>query len=95
LCITKLPNEVQQRSYDYGQSKVILFCHKNPDFISEKLGTVLKQCSNWLVANKLSLHLGEKLNVFYLDQEGSLQVLKTFTLSVMDIQYNLQRKLST
>jgi hypothetical protein len=45
----------------YANDSAILFCHKNPDFISEKLFTVLKQCSNWLVntCNKLSLHLGK------------------------------------
>ena len=43
----------------YANDSAIIFCHKNPDFISEKLFTVLKQCSNWLVDNNLLLHLGK------------------------------------
>ena len=37
----------------------IFFTHKDPQIISEKLGSVLKHCSDWLVDNKLSLYLGK------------------------------------
>lgn len=30
---------------------------RNPDVISEKLGKELQSCSQWLIDNKLSLHL--------------------------------------
>ena len=42
-----------------GDDGAILFPHKNPDVISNKLGKVLESCSSWLVDNKLSLHLGK------------------------------------
>ncbi|KAL4240342.1 hypothetical protein ACF0H5_001132 [Mactra antiquata] len=43
----------------YADDSTILFSHKSPEFISAKLGQVLEGCSEWLVDNKLSLHLGK------------------------------------
>ena len=43
----------------YADDSAILFTHKNPDVISSKLGKVLEKCSDWLIDNKLSLHLGK------------------------------------
>jgi hypothetical protein len=43
----------------YADDSAILFSHKNPDVISHKLSAALKSCNNWLVDNKLSLHLGK------------------------------------
>ena len=43
----------------YADDSAILFPHKNPDVLSNKLGKVLESCSSWLVDNKLSLHLGK------------------------------------
>jgi hypothetical protein len=41
----------------YADDSTILFSHRNPDVISEKLGKELQSCSQWLIDNKLSLHL--------------------------------------
>ena len=43
----------------YADDSAIFLAHKDPHVISEKLGSVLKQCSEWLVDNKLSLHFGK------------------------------------
>ena len=43
----------------YADDSTILFSHKDPDFISQKLGQELESCSKWLIDNKLSLHLGK------------------------------------
>ena len=43
----------------YADDSTILFAHKDPDQIANKLGKVLESCSEWLVDNKLSLHLGK------------------------------------
>ena len=43
----------------YADDSTIMFSHKNPEFISQKLGQELESCSEWLVDNKLSLHLGK------------------------------------
>ena len=48
----------------YTDDSKILFSHKDPVFISQKLGLVLECCSEWLVDNKLLLHLG-KTRVYY------------------------------
>ncbi len=42
-----------------ADDSTIIFSHKNPEVISDKLGKELESCSNWLVDNKLSLHLGK------------------------------------
>ena len=43
----------------YADDSTIIFSHKDPDVISQKLGKELESCSHWLVDNKLSLHLGK------------------------------------
>ena len=43
----------------YTDDSAILFVHKDVDFISVKLGKVLEKCSDWLIDNRLSLHLGK------------------------------------
>jgi hypothetical protein len=56
----------------YADDSAILFAHKDPNVISEKLGTVLESCSSWLVDNKLSLHLGKTECILF----GSKRKLK-------------------
>ena len=43
----------------YADDSAIMFAHKNHEVISQKLSNVMESCSNWLVDNKLSLHLGK------------------------------------
>ena len=43
----------------YADDSAILFSHKDPEIISQKLSIALSSCNNWLVDNKLSLHLGK------------------------------------
>ena len=43
----------------YADDSAILFSHTSIDSIAKKLGKVLKSCSEWLVDNELSLHLGK------------------------------------
>ena len=43
----------------YADDSTIMFSHKDPDQIAHKLGKVLESCSDWLVDNKLLLHLGK------------------------------------
>ena len=56
----------------YADDSAIMFAHDNPDFISEKLSHVMKNCSDWLVDNKLSLHLGKTESMLF----GSVPKLK-------------------
>ena len=43
----------------YADDSCILFSHRDPEVICSKLSKMLKQCHDWLVDNKLSLHLGK------------------------------------
>ena len=42
-----------------ADDSIILFSHKDSQVISKKLGRELESCSNWLVDDKLSLHMGK------------------------------------
>jgi hypothetical protein len=54
-----------------ADDSAILFAHKNPSIISQKLGQTLESCSTWLVDNKLSLHLGKTESLIF----GSMPIL--------------------
>ena len=41
----------------YADDSTIMFSHKNPQSTSPKFGKELESCSEWLIDNKLSLHL--------------------------------------
>ena len=43
----------------------ILFSHNDTSIISEKLSRMLKSCHEWLVDNKLSLHLGKTESILF------------------------------
>ena len=43
----------------YADDSAIIFSHQDPNVISKKLGCELANCNNWLVDNKLSLHIGK------------------------------------
>ena len=63
----------------YADDSAMLFTHKNPDVISSKLGNVLEKCSDWLIDNKLSLHLGKtEQSVCYLDHLERSNKSQTF-----------------
>lgn len=56
----------------YADDSTILFSHRDPAQIANKLGKVLESCSDWLVDNKLSLHLGKTECILF----GSKRKLK-------------------
>ena len=56
----------------YADDSTILFSHKDPQDISKNLGKELESCSNWLVDNKLPLHLGKTECILF----GSKRKLK-------------------
>ena len=43
----------------YADDSSIRFAHPDPDFIGRKFGVILESCSDLLIDNKLSLHLGK------------------------------------
>ena len=52
-----------------------MFSHKNPEFISQKLGKELESYSEWRIDNKLSLHLDKTEYILV----GPKRKLKTIT----------------
>ena len=63
----------------YADDSAIFFAHKDPHLISEKLGSVLDNCSTWLVNNKLSLHLG-KTECILFGPKRKLKYFHDFTI---------------
>ena len=43
----------------YTDDSAILFAHKDPKVISQKLSKVMESCSEWLIDNKLAVRLGK------------------------------------
>jgi hypothetical protein len=66
-----------------------LFSHHDPDFISQKLGKALESCSDWLVDNKLSLHLGKTECMIF----GPKKKLKKLISSILFVMVTLLNQL--
>ena len=67
----------------YADDSSILFSHRNPDQIANKLGKVLESCSDWLVDNKLSLHLS-KTECILFGSKRKLNKVKDFKVACYD-----------
>ena len=67
----------------YADDSAILYSHKAPKVISEKLGFELEMCSKWLIDNKLSLHLGKTECILF----GSKRKLRKIC-DFFSIEYN-------
>ena len=64
-------------------NSTILFSHSESDQIANKLGKVLESCSDWLVDNKLSLHLG-KTECILFGPKRKLKKVKNFKVTCFD-----------
>ena len=49
----------------YADDTAILFSHRDPGVISQKLSRMLESCHEWLTDNKLSLHLGKTESILF------------------------------
>ena len=76
----------------YADDSTIIFSHKDPDVISQKLGKELESCSHWLVDNKLSLHLG-KTECIIFGPKRKLKKVKEFKIKCNDHVINSQTKI--
>ena len=43
----------------YADDSALLVSDKDPDVVTTKLAQELSNCNNWLVSNKLSMHMGK------------------------------------
>lgn len=63
----------------YADDSAIIFSHRDPDIIAHRLGKELESCSQWLVDNKLSLHLG-KTECIMFGSKRKLRKTKDFSI---------------
>jgi hypothetical protein len=49
----------------YADDTAIIYSHKDPRVIGKKLSDMLQSCQEWLVDNKLSLHLGKTESIMF------------------------------
>ena len=63
---------VKNKLYLYADDSVIISSDTNPDVIARDLSLDLESCNNWLINNKLSLHVGKTELILF----GSRKQLK-------------------
>ena len=59
IYVNDMPMSVKCKLLLYADDSALLVAGKDPKLIAEKLSNDLKSCHDWLVDNKLSLHLGK------------------------------------
>ena len=74
----------------YADDSAILYSHKDPRVISERLGQELESCSKWLVDNKLSLHLGKTESILF-GSKRKLKKIKDFFVTCNGQTINNQK----
>ena len=63
----------------YADDSALLVSDKNPQCVADKLSTELESCRQWLVDNKLSLHLGKTECVLF-GSKHQLKKVQSFTV---------------
>ena len=77
----------------YADDTAILFSHNDTRVISEKLSRMLKSCHEWLVDNKLSLHLSKTESILFgPNRKLRSQFPENFSISCNEI--NIESKTS-
>ncbi len=71
----------------YADDSAILFPHKDPNVISSTLGSVLEHSSDWLIDNKLSLHLG-KTECMLFGPKRKIKQISNFSVKCYDHEIN-------
>ena len=82
IYVNDMVSAVQCKLLLYGDDSVLIVSGKNFITIQEQLSCQLSNVSNWLVDNKLSLHLGKTESIIF----GSKRSLKK--CNTLDIQCN-------
>ncbi len=75
---------VQNKLLLYADDSVIIACDKDPRVVSDMLSSDLQSCNQWLIDNKLSLHVGKTECILF----GSKSKVKRFP--DFSIKYNDQ-----
>ena len=83
LCYSNdMATSVKNKLLLYADDSVIISSNKNPDVIANELSSDLRTCNNWLINNKLSLHVGKTELILF----GSRRKLKK--VSNFSVDYN-------
>ena len=64
----------------YADDSALLVSGKDPDKIATTLGTELASCNQWLIDNKLSLHLGKTESILF-GSKRKLKLVKNFCVT--------------
>lgn len=64
----------------YTDDSTIMYSHKNPEFIFQKLEKELVSCSEWLINKKFSLHLANTEDIL-LGRERKLKTITDFHIN--------------
>ena len=64
----------------YADDSALLFSHRDPTIIADRLSSELSNCKRWLVDNKLSLHVG-KTECLIFGSRGKLRKVHNFSVS--------------
>ena len=83
-----MPISVDCKLLLYADDSALLVSNKDPKIVADKLSYELESCRQWLIDNKLSLHLGKTEAILFFFS-GSWILIKIFLLFVMG------RKLTT
>ena len=66
LCyVNDMPVSVKCKLILYADDSALLISHKNPQYIADMLSRELDSCREWLIDNKLSLHLGKTESILF------------------------------
>ena len=75
-----MPISVDCKSLLYADDSVLLVSDKDPQIIADKLSHELDPCRQWMIDNKLSLHLG-KTEAILFGTKRKLNSVDSFTVS--------------
>ena len=77
----------------YADDSVLLVSHKDPKFVSEKLGIEVQNCSDWFVDNQLSMHPG-KTELILFSSQNKLKKIRKFGRNFQYLRFYLDNNLS-
>ena len=75
-----MPTSVNCSLIQYADDSALMVSGKNPDVIASKLCENLESCNEWLIDNKLSLHMG-KTELIMFGSKNKLKKVKDFSIT--------------
>ena len=83
LCyVNDMPMSIKCKLLLYADDSALIVSGSNPQAIADALSKELESCRQWLMDNKLSLHLGKTESILF----GSKRKLKRLHLSMLNVE---------